>query len=139
MKVSDATKDLMFMEEKRAALLDNCTRALCGDATVDVALLDEATGGRYSAMTEQVDIDESIKTLLLALRWLALMPEKKTRKRRSTKSAASAGGPSKRRGRPKGSKNKTKGSSKGNGAENQKQPAVPPETTETGVTNQPSA
>jgi len=137
MKISDATKDLMFMDEKREALLDNCTRALCGDTTVDVALLDEATGGRYSTMLEQEDIDEQIKTLLLALRWLALPPEKKARKRRPSKKAAAAGGPAKRRGRPKGSKNKKTEASKGNGAETQS--PVPPPKTETGVTDQPSA
>jgi hypothetical protein len=135
MKVSDATKDLMVMDEKRAALLDNCTRALCGDNTVDAALLDEATGGRYSTMAEQDDVDEQIKTLLLALRWLALPPEKKTRKRRSTKSAKSAGAPAKKRGRPRGSKNKAKD----NGADTETGAAPPPQTTETGVSDQPSA
>ena len=133
MKVSDATKDLMMMDEKRAKLLDNCTRALCGDNTVDVALLDEATGGRYSTMAEQDDVDEQIKTLLLALRWLALPPEKKTRKRRSTKKAASAGSVAKKRGRPKGSKNK----SKDNGAGTEAQPPAP--TTDSAPTEQPSA
>lgn len=143
MKVSDATKDLMFMDEKREALLDNCTRALCGDNTVDVKLLDDATGGRFSIMMQAEDGDEQIKTLLLALRWLGLMPEKKTRKRRSTKKAstkkASADGPAKRRGRPKGSKNKKNEDSKSNGAENQTQAPVPPQVTETGVTDHPSA
>jgi hypothetical protein len=133
MKLSDATKNpnLLNMEGKRLELLDNCTRALCGDQTVDATLLDEATGGRYS----QGDGEnlEAIKTLLLALRWLALTPEKKTRKRRSTKNAA--GAPAKKRGRPKNSKNK----STDNGAEPPVKTQHHSETPETGVTDQPSA
>ena len=102
MKVSDATKDLIMMDEKRAALLDNCTRALCGDNTVNAALLDEATGGRYSASLDEGGSDDAIKTLLLALRWLALPPAKKTRKRRTTKKSAS-----KDNGKPKVAKKRT--------------------------------
>lgn len=96
------------MDEKRQILLDNCTRALCGDATIDKKLMDEATGGRFTnGNGESVD-QEQIKTLLLALRWLGLPVETKTRKRRTTKKAAGNGAQPvvKRRGRPKGSKNK---------------------------------
>lgn len=97
------------MEQKRRALLDNCTRALCGDTTLDSKLLDAATGGRYNDNGEDKDL-EQIKTLVLALRWLELPEETvvKTRKRRTSRKASAGNGKPivKRRGRPKGSKNK---------------------------------
>jgi hypothetical protein len=124
MNDSDAKKNLVSMDEKRAALLDNCTRALCGDSTVDASLLDEATGGRYSSMEKQDG--ESIKTLLLALRWLALPPDKKVRKRRVAKKNAD-GSPAKKPGRPKKAKNNGAGT----------KPPSPVTTTTT--TEQPSA
>lgn len=133
MKNSDATKNqiLSHMEEKRSELLDNCTRALCGDKTVDLKLLDEATGGRFS----QGEGEEAIKTLILSLRWLAIPSEKKTRRRRtSTKSSNKNTGtePAKKRGRPKGSKSKSH--------DNGTQPATPPtEKTGTAIPEQPSA
>jgi len=104
MKNDDTSKQLLAMEEKRTLLLDQCTRALCGDKFVDSKLLDEATGGRYSEGKGNPDIAE-IKTLLLALRWLGIQEEKKVSKRRT---AAKTNGtqPAKKRGRPAGSKNK---------------------------------
>lgn len=98
------------MDEKRKALLDNCTRALCGDTTLDNKLMDEATGGRYSKQNGESVDQEQIKTLILALRWLGLpvKTEPKTRKRRTTQKASAGNGSPvvKRRGRPRGSKNK---------------------------------
>ena len=98
------------MDEKRRALLDNCTRALCGDKDVDKKLMDDATGGRFSNNGDDPIDPEQIKTLTLALRWLGLPIETKTRKRRTTKKASAGNGTDpvvKKRGRPKGSKNKT--------------------------------
>ena len=128
MKNTDATTQLLAMEEKRTLLLDQCTRALCGDNSVDTKLFDAVTGGRYSE--GEGKNTEEIKTLLLALRWLGLPVEKKKVTKRKA-AAPKDGSPAKRRGRPKGTGKK----SGDNGA---KVVATPPPAAKP-VADQPSA
>jgi len=152
-KSTDASRvaELDFMDEKRKLLLDHLTRQLCGDQDVDMKLLDEATGGWFSDVanegSEGVACDDSVeqiigvvvKKMILACRWMGLPPEKKPRKRRTaTAKGNSKGTPAKKRGRPRGSKNKSKTASpeKPDNSTPEEAPDAPPPP-ETRVTDRP--
>lgn len=139
MKSTEPSKNLLGMEEKRTTLLDQCIRALCGDDTIDPSLLRDATGGRFDFKTgadEGEPIEDVIKTLILALRWLGLPIEKKTRRRRSTKGKTDPKGKTGTKG-----KTDTKGKNNGSTIPSKKRPTkeqTPPSDASTPA-EQPSA
>jgi len=113
MRLTDASKALQLMESKRVALMDQCTRALCGDKAVNAKMLDEATGGRYSSEEDANVKNAVISCMLLTLRHLGDVPEKKIRRKRQARTikegdvAATPGnGVAKKRGRPSAKKDK---------------------------------
>lgn len=95
-------------EERIHEVNDQLVRLLSEDPDVDFALLKERTGGLITKDAKEGNGIEIAKALVRYNRSLLTPPASKKRKRAPRAKAAPPQEPAKKRGRPKGSKNKPK-------------------------------